>query len=121
MNHELPNVQDGFRKDRGTRNQIANISWIIGKARGSHKNIYFCFIDNTKTFDCVPKTLTQQTEKFLKLYENHTCFLRKMYASQEAKARNRHGRTEWFQFGKGDYQGCVLSPCLFNFCGEYIM
>ena len=112
-NHELPDVQDGFRKDRGTRDQIANIHWIIEKARESQKNIYFCFIEYVKAFDCVDHN---KLWKIL-LWE----YLLNLYAGQEATVRTGHGTTDWFQIGKGVCQGCILSPCLFNLYAEYIM
>ena len=104
LNREFPDVQAAFGKGRGTRDQIANIRWIIKKAREFQKNIYFCFIDFAKTFDCV----------------DLTCCLRNLYAGQEATVRTGH-ETDWFQIGKGVLQGCILSPCLFNFYAEYIM
>ena len=106
MNHELPDVQAGFRKGRGTRDQIANICWVIEKAREFQKNIYFFFIDYAKAFDCT---------RYL------TYLLRNLYAGQEATVRTRHGTTDWFQIGKGVHQGCISSPCLFNLYPEYIM
>ena len=115
MNRELPDVQAGFRKGRGTRDQIANICWIIKKARVFQKNIYFCFIDYAKAF----LWITKNCRKFLK--GCLTCLLRNLYAGQEATVRTRHGTTDWFQIGKGVHQGCVLSPCLFSFYAEYIM
>ena len=120
MSHEIPDVQTGFRKGRGTRDQIANIHWIIEKAREFQKNIYFCFIDYAKTFGCVDNN---KPWKILKEMEaNHITFLlRNLYAGQEATVRTGHGTTDWFQLGKGVRQGCILSPCLFNFYAEYIM
>ena len=115
VNCELPDVQAGFRKGRGTRDQIANICWIIEKARESWKNIYFCFIDYAKAFDCVDHN------KLWKIPDHLTCLLRNLYAGQEATVRTGHGITDWFQIGKGVHQGCILSPCLFNFYAEYIM
>ena len=109
VNHELPDVQAGFRKGRGIRDQIANICWIIRKAREFQKNIYFCFIDCAKAFDCVDQS---KLCKFLKRWEYRylTCLLINMYAGQEAKVRTGYG-TDWFQIGKIVCQGCVLSPC----------
>ena len=116
MNCELPDVQAGFRKGRGTRDQIANIRWIIEKAREFQKNIYFCFIDYTKAFDCVDHN------KLWEILQDHlTSLLRNLYAGQEAVVKTGHRRTDWFQTGKGVCQGCILSPCLFNFYAEYIM
>ena len=118
MNHELPDVQAGFRKGRGIRDQIANIRWIMEKAREFQKNIYFCF-DYAKAFDCVDH------DKLWKILKETgiphlTCLLRNLYAGWEATVRNGHGPTDWFQTGKGVHQGCILSPCLFKYA-EYIM
>ena len=121
MNCELPNVQAGFRKGRGTRDQIANIHWIIEKAREFQKNIYFCFIDYAKAFDCVDHKNLWKTLKEMGIPDHLTCLLRNLYAGQEATVRTGHGKTDWFQIGKGVCQGYILSPCLFNFCAEYIM
>ena len=120
MNCELPDVQAGFRKGRGTRDQIPNISWIIEKAREFQKNIYFCFIDYAKAFDCVDHNKLWKILKEMGISDRLTCLLRNLYAGQEATVRNGHG-TDWFQIGKGVRQGCILSPCLFNFYAEYIM
>ena len=115
-NCELPDVQAGFRKGRETRDQIANIHWIIEKAREFQTNIYFCFIDYAKAFDCVDHNKLENSER------NYlTCLLRNLYAGQEATVRTGLGTTDWFQIGKGARQGCVLSPCLFNLYAEYIM
>ena len=121
MNCELPDVQPGFRKGRRTRDQIANIHWIMGKGREFHKNIYFCFLDYAKAFDCVDhnKLWKILTEKGIP--DHLTCLLRNLYAGQEATVRTGHGTTDWFQTWKGLCQGCILSPCLFNFYAEYIM
>ena len=121
MNWELPDVQAAFRKGRGTRDQIANICWIIRKARDFQKNIYFWFIDYTKTFDCVDQNKLWKILKEIGIPDNLTCLLRNLYAGQEATVRTGHGPTDWFQIGKGVWQGCILSPCLFNFYAEYIM
>ena len=122
MNRELPDVQAGFRKGRGTRDQIANIHWIIEKARELQKNIYFCFIDYTKTFDCVDHNKLWKILEEKGIPPDHlTCLLRNLYARQEATVRTRHGTKDWFQIGKGVCQGCNLSPCLPNLYVEYIM
>ena len=121
MNRELPDVQAVFRKGRGTRDQIANICWIIEKAREFQKNIYFCFIDSTKAFDRVDHNKLWKILKEMGIPEHLTCLLRNLYADQEATVRTGHGTTDWFQIGKGVHQSCVLSPCLFNFYAEYIM
>ena len=121
MNCELPDVQAGFRKGRGTRDQIANIQWIIKKAREFQKNIYFCFIDYAKAFDCVDHNKLWKILKETRIPDHLTCLLRNPYAGQEATVRTGHGTTDWFQIGKGVHQGCILSPCLFNLYAEYIM
>ena len=121
VNCELPDVQAGFRKGRGTRDQIANICWIIGKAREFQKNIYFCFIDYAKAFDCVDYNKLWKILKEMGIPDHLTCLLRNLYAGQEATVRNGHGTTDWFQTGKGVQQGCILSPCLLNLYAEYIM
>ena len=115
VNCELPDVQAGFRKGRGTRDQIANISWIIKKARECQKKIYFCFISYAKAFDCVDHNKLWQILKETGIPDHLTCLLRNLYAGQEATVRTGHGTTDWFQMGKGVHQGCILSPCLFNF------
>ena len=120
MNRELPDVQAGFRKGRGTRDQIANIHWIIEKAREFQKNIYFCFINYAKAFDCVDHKKLWKILKEMGIPDHLTCLLRNLYAGQET-VRTGHGTTDWFQIGKGVRQGCILSPCLFNFYAEYIM
>ena len=119
VNRELPDVQAGFRKARGTRDQIANIRWIIKKARECRKNIYFCFIDYAKASDCVDHNKLWKILKEIGIPDHLTC-LRKMYAGQEASVRTG-GTTDWFQIRKGVHQGCILSPCLFNLYAEYIM
>ena len=121
VNHELPDVQAGFRKGRGTRDQIANILWIIEKAREFQKNIYFCFIDYAKAFDCVDHNKLWKILKDMGIPDHLTCLLRNLYAGQEATVRTGHGTTNWFQEGKGVRQGCILSPYLFNLYAEYIM
>ena len=121
MNRELPDVQAGFRKGRGTRDQIANILWIIEKAREFQKNIYFCFIDYAKVFDCVDHNKLWEILKEMRIPDHLTCLLRNLYAGQETTVRTGHGTTDWFQIRKGVCQGCILSPCLFNFYTEHIM
>ena len=121
MNHELPDIQAGFRKGRGTRDQIANICWIIKKAREFQKSIYFCFIDYAKAFDCVDHNKLWKFLKEMGIPDHLTCLLRNLYAGQQATVRTGDGTTDGFQKGKGVYQGCILSPCLFNFYAEYIM
>ena len=120
VNYELPDVQAGFRKGRGTRDQIANIRWIIKKAREFPKNIYFCFIDYAKTFDCVDHNKLWKILKEMGIPDHLTCLLRNLYAGQEATVRTGRGTTYWFQIGKGVHQGCILSPCLFNLYAEHI-
>ena len=121
MNRELPDVQARFRKGRGTRDQIANICWIIEKAREYQKNIYFCFIDYAKAFDCVDHNNLWKILKKMGIPDHLTCLLRNLYAGQEATIRTGHGTTNWFQIEKGLCQGCILSPCLFDLYAEYIM
>ena len=121
MNCELPGVQAGFRKGRGTRDQIANIRRIIKKAEEFQKNIYFCFIDYAKDFDCVDQNKLWKILKEMGIPDHLTCLLRNLYAGREATVRTGHGTTDWFQIGKGVGQGCILSPCLFNLYAEYIM
>ena len=121
MNCELQDAQAGFRKGRGTRNQIANILWIIEKARNFQQIIYFCFIDYAKAFDCVDHNKLWKILKEMGISDCMTCLLRNLYAGQEATVRTEHATTDWFQIGKRARQGCILSPCLFNFYAEYIM
>ena len=121
MNRELADIQAGFRKGRGTRDQIASIHWIMKKARVFQKNIYFCFIDYAKDFDCVDHNKLWKILKDTGIPYHLTCLLRNLYAGQEATVRIGHGTTEWFQIGKGLHQGCILSPCLFNLYAEYIV
>ena len=109
MNHELPDVQAGFRKGKGTRDQSANICWIIEKPREFQKNIYFCFIDYAKAFDCVDHNKLWKILKEMGIPDHLTCVLRNVYVGQEATVRTGHGT-----IGKGVRQGCILSPCLFN-------
>ena len=112
VNGELPDVQAGFRKGRATRDQIANIHWIIEKASEfQKKNIYFCFIDNAKAFDCVDHHKLWKILKEMVIPDHLTCVLRNLYAGQEATVRTGHGTTDRFQIGKGVCQGCILSPC----------
>ena len=119
VNHELSDVQAGFRKGRGTRDQIVNIHWIIEEEREFQKNI--CFIDYTKAFDCVDHKKLWKILQEIGIPDHLTCLLRKLYADQEATVRTGHGTTDWFQIMKGVHQGCILSPCLFNLYAEYIM
>ena len=112
MNQELPDVQTGFRKGTGDRDQIANICWIIEKAREFQKN--FCFIDYVKAFDCMDHNKLWKILKETGIPDHPTCFLRNLYAGQEAAVRTGHGTTGWFKIGKGELQGYILSPCLFN-------
>ena len=121
VNHELPDVQAGFQKGRGTRGQIANICWIIEKAREFQNCIYFCFIDYAKAFDCVDHNNLWKILKEMVIADHVICLLRNLYAGQAATVRTGHGTTDWFQIGKGVCQGCVLSPCLFNLYSDYIM
>ena len=121
MNHELPDVQAGFRKGRGTRDQIANICWIIKKVREFQKNIYFCFIDYTKDFDYVDDNKLWKILQEMGIPDDLICLLRNLYAGQEATVGTGHGTTDWFQIGKGVHQGCMLSPCLFNLHAENII
>ena len=121
MNPELPDVQAGFRKSRGTRNQISNIRWMIEKAREFQKNIYFCFIDYAKAFDCVDHNKLWKILREMGIPDHLTCLLRNLYAGQETTVRTEHGTTDWFRIGKGVHQGCILSPWLFNLYVEYIM
>ena len=121
MNCEILGVQAGFRKGRGIRNQIANICWLIEKAREFQKNIYFCFIDYAKAFDCVDHNKLWKILKESGIPDHLTCLLRNLYAGQEATVRAGHGTTDWFQIGKGVHQGCILSLCLIDLYAEYIM
>ena len=121
MNRELPDVQAGFRKGRGTRDQIANIRWIMEKAREFQKNIYFCFIDYAKAFDCVDHNKLWKILKEMGIPDHLIYLMRNLYAGQEATVRTGRVTTDWSQIGKGVCQGCILSPCLFNLYAEYIM
>ena len=117
----MNDVQAGFRKGRGTRDQIANICWIIEETREFRKNIYFWFIDYAKAFDCVDHNKLWTILKEMGIPDHLTCLLRNLYTDQEATVRTRHGTTDWFQSGKGHCQGCILSPCLFSLHAEYIV
>ena len=119
MNQELPDVQSGFRKGRGTKDQITNIRWIIEKAREFQKNI--CFIDYVKAFDYVDHNNLWKILKNMGIPDHLTCLLRNLYAGQEATVRTRNRTTNWFRIGKGVRQGCIMLPCLFNLYAEYIM
>ena len=121
MNHEFPNVQAGFRNGRGSKDQIANICWIIGKAREFQKSVYFCFIDYAKAFDWVDHKNLWKILKEMGISDHLTCLMRNLYVGQEMTVRTGHGTTDWFQIRKGVHQGCMLSPCLFNLYAEYIM
>ena len=120
MNRELPDVQAGFRKGRGTRDQIANIRWIMEKAR-EFQNIYFCFIDYAEAFDCVDHNKLWKILKEMGIPDHLTCLLRNLYADQETTVRTGHGTTDWFQIGIGVRGGCILSSCIFNLYAGYIM
>ena len=121
MNKDLPDVQVELKKGRGTRDQIANVCWSIEKVKEFQKNIYFCLIDYTKIFDCADYNKLWKILKEMGIPDHLTCLLRNLYVGQEATVRTGHGMTDWFQIGKGGCQGCILSPCLFNFCAEYVM
>ena len=121
MNCELPDVQAGIRQGRGTRDQIANIHWIIEKEREFQKSIYFCFIDYAKDFDCVDHNELWKILKESGISDHLTCLLRNLYAGQKATVKTGHGTADCFQIRNGVRQGCILSPCLFNFYAEYIM
>ena len=107
-----------FRKGRGTRDQIANICWIIKKARDFQRNIYFCFTDYVNAFDCVDQNKLWKILQEMGIPDHLTCFLRNLYEGQEATVRTAHGTVDWFQIGKGVHRGCILSPCLFNLNAE---
>ena len=112
VNRELPDVQAGFRKGRGTRDQMANIHWIMEKTRELQKNIYFCFIDYAKAFDCVIHNKRWKILQEMGIPDHLTCLLRNLYTGQEATVKTGQGTTDWFQIGKRVHQGCILSPCL---------
>ena len=119
MNHELPDVQAGSRNGKGTRDQIANIHCIIGKAKELQKSIYFCFTDYAKDFVWI--TTLWKILQEMRIQDHLTCILRNLYAGQEATVKTRHGTADWFPNRKGVHQGCILSPCLFNLYADYIM
>ena len=121
VNHKLPDIEVGFRKGRGTRDQIANIYWIIKKAREFQENVYFCFIDYTKAFDSVDHNKLWEILQEMEIPDHLTSLLRNLYAGQEATDRTGHGTIDWLQIRKGVHQGCISSPCLFNLYAEYIM
>ena len=121
MNHNLRDVQAGFKKGRRTRDQIANTRWITEKAREVQKNIYLYFIDYAKAFDCVDHNKLWKILQEMGIPDHLTCLLRNLYAGQEATVRTGHGTMDCFQNGKGVHQGCILLPCLLNLYAEYIM
>ena len=121
INWELPEVQAGFRKGRETRDQMANIRWIIESARQFQEKVYFCFIDYAKAFDCVDHNKLWKIPKEIGKLDHLTCLLRNLYAGEEAAVRTRHGTADWFRVGKGVCPRCILSPSLFNLYAEYIM
>ena len=121
MNHRLTDVQAGFTGDRGTRDQISNIRWIIEKAREFQKRNYFSFIDYAKAFDCVDHNKLWKVLREKGIPDHLTCLPRNLYTGQEATVRTGHGTTDWFQIRKGVYQGYILSHCLVNLHAEYIM
>ena len=122
VNCEIPDIQGVFfKKFRGTRDQIANIRWIIEKTREFQKNIYFCFIDYAKVLDCVDQNKLWKILKEMGIPDHLPCILRNLYAGQEATVRTGHGTTDWFQVRKGVHQGCILSPCLYNLYAEHII
>ena len=112
VNHKLSDVQPGFRKARGIRDQIANIRWIVEKARDYQENIYFCLIDYAKAFDCVDHNKRWKILKEMGIPDDLTCLLGNLYAGKEATVRTRHGTTDWFQIWRGAHQGCIFSSCL---------
>ena len=120
MNHELADVQAGYRKGRGIRDQIVNICWIMEKAREFHKYIYFCFIDYAKAFDCVDHSKLWNILKEMGIADHQTWLLRNLYAGQEATFRTGQVTTDCFQVGKRVHQGCILSLCLCNLYAECI-
>ena len=118
VKHELPDVQAGFRKGRGTRDQIASICWVIRKAREFQKNTHFCFIDHAKAIDCVDHSKLWEILQEMGIPDHLTCLLRNLYAGQEATVRTGHGTTDRFQIGVGVHQDCILSSGLFNLYAE---
>ena len=121
MNRELSDIQAGFRKGRGTSDQILNIHWIIKKAREFQENTYCCFIDYAKAVDCVDHNKLLKILKEMGIPDHLTCLLRRLYAGQEATVKTGYGTMDWLKIGNGVCQGCILSPCLFNLYAEYIM
>ena len=123
MNWELSDAKFGLRRCRGTRNQIVSLDWIIKKAREFQKNIYFCFIDHVNAFDCVDHKKLWKILKEIEISDHLICLLRNLHVGQEAKVINitGHGTTDWFKPGKGVWQGCILTSCLFNLYAEHIM
>ena len=121
MNQEIPDIQAGFRKSRGTRDQIANIHWIIEKAREFQKNICLCFTDYVKAFDCVDHNKLWEILKEVGIPDHLACLLRSLYVGHEATVRTGYGTTDWFQIWKRVREGCILSPGLFNLYAKYIM
>ena len=119
VNHELPDVQAEFRTGRGTRDQIANIRWIMEKAREFQKNIYFCFTDYAIVFWLDASPTNWKILKEMGIPDHLTCLLRNLYAGREATVRTRHRTMDWFKIGKRVQQGCILLPCLFNICRMY--
>ena len=115
VNHELPDAQAGFRKGRGTRDQIANIRWIIKKAREFQKNIYFGFVNYAKAFDCVDQNKLWKILKEMEIPNQLTCLLRNLYAGQETTVKTGHGTTDWFQIGKGIYQVVYCHPAYLTY------
>ena len=120
MNRELPDVQAGFRKGKEPEIKLPTSTGSL-KKQEFQKNIYFCFIDYAKAFDCVDHNKLWKILREMEIPDHLICLLRNLYSGQEAKVRTGHGTTDWFQIGKGVRQGCILSPCLFNFYAEYIM
>ena len=121
LNLELPDVQTVIRKGRGTRDRIASICWIIEKAREFQRNIYFCFIEYTKAFNCVDHNKLWKILQGIGIPDHLICLLRNLYIGQEATVKSRHGTIDWFQIGEGVHRGCILSSCLFNLYVEYII
>ena len=120
VNREFPDIQAELRKGRGTRDQNFNIYWVTGKGREFEKNIYFCFIDYARPFDCEDHNKLWKILKEMGIPDHLTCFLRNLYAGQEATVRTGHGTTDCFQIGKGVRQGCMLSSCFFHLHAEYM-